>query len=388
MLITYRFSVENKILKKSDYHTADSSVKEEITRLENDFIQAKTDYYRFVIRSEDRAMFSRLIKIPDSWENYEARSGVHLTEKMKARLSDIKKRMSWELKLQSLYCIYITTIENTVISVLQQRSIDKGELTETVNSLNSIIIELEGELLNIKHLLFTLAKRSISDFYYLVSAYCKFFYKKNFVYETDIKIMLIEFTKIINDQVYFSKNIDVLISLEKEIEALFQKSSNELGWRLDEFAAKDFFERENQSVKIVEFSRILNELFEYKNKIKNYYNFLKYYYNDGDGKLFRLNFIHETLKQKYNEAILEKDTLESFENIRNSFIRYKTTFEAVGIGGFGDDRMPYLDIIHMIYKLCKIMEFYFLRNMKYEKLQSLRNNYLFYIEKEIFALIS
>src|SRR5512145_3257885 len=98
MLITYRFIVESSILKKNDYSSIDPSVREEIIKLENRFIQAKTDYYRYVIRSEDRTMFSKLVKIPDSWENYEVRSGVHLTDNMKTRLSDMKRKMSWELK--------------------------------------------------------------------------------------------------------------------------------------------------------------------------------------------------------------------------------------------------------------------------------------------------
>lgn len=375
-------------MKKNGSSGFDSSVREEIIKLENKFIQAKTDYYRYVIRSEDKTMFSKLIKIPDSWDNYEARAGVHLTDNMKIRLSDIKRRMSWELKLQSLYCIYITSIENTVISVMQQRADDKNDLAETINSINSMIIELESELLNIKHLLLTLAKRSISDFYYLISAYCKFFYKKNFQYETDIKIVLLEFVKIISNQISFSGSIETFKSYERDISGLFQNSSNELGWRLNEFAVKDFLEKENQAARIVEFSRILKELYEYKNSIRNNYNFLKYYYNENDGKLFRLNFIHDSLKQKYNEKVLGKETLMAFEEIRSSFIKYKSTLEIVGIEGFGDERMPYIEVIHLIYKLCKVMEFYYLRNMKYEMLQSLRNDYLFYIEKEIFSIIT
>lgn len=366
--------------------TSGSSARKEIISLENKYIKAKTDYYRFVIRAEDKTMFSKIIKIPDSWENYKTGEGVYLTESMKSRLSDIKRKMSWELKLQSLYCIYVTSIENCMISVLQQRTMDKNDLGETVDSINSMIVELESELMNIKHLLLTLAKRSISDFYYLLSAYCKFFYKKNFHYETDMKIMMIEVVKLLNQQIVLIKNIKNFKKLNDEISPLFNSSTNELGWRMDEIAVKNFFEKDNQAAKMFEFNRLLKDLFEYKNTVKNYYNFLKYYYNENDGRLFRLNFVYESLKQKHEEEKMGRDTLKAFEEIRSCFIQYKSSFDAVGIAGFGDESITYLEVVHLIYKLCKIMEFYYLRNMKYDLLQNLRNDYLFYVEKEIFSL--
>lgn len=373
-------------MKKREITYGNSSVRTEIVRLEENYMKAKTNYYRFVIRSEDKTMFLKLIKIPDSWENYNGTNGVNLTDKVKSRLSDLKRKMSWELKLQSLYCIYISSIENNIISVLQQRTSDKEELKETVDSINNIIVELESDMLNIKHLLLTLAKRSISDFFYLISSYTKFFYKRNFHYETDIKIILPEFIKIINDQISFTDNLEALKKVEAEIAPLFQSSTNILGWRIDEFALKDFIEKENQTSRIYEFSRLLKALYEYKNRLRHYFNFLKYYYNENDGKLFRLNFVHESLKQKLDEQKINADTFDAFEDIKNSFIEYKQCFEVAGIPGFGDVETPYIDVVHIIYKLCKILEFYYLRNMKYEMLQNLRNDYLLYTEKEIYSM--
>ncbi|NLV66874.1 MAG: hypothetical protein GXY14_04270, partial [Spirochaetes bacterium] len=218
-------------MKKNYASAANSGVISEIIRLESGYISARTDYYRYVIRSEDKDMLSKMIKIPDNWENYTPDSGVKLTESMKKRLSDIKRKMSWELKLQSLYIIYITSIENVFLSVLQQRHCNGHELEDVKDSLNNLNMELDGELMNIKHLLLTLAKRSISDFYYLVSAYCKFFYKKNFVYESDISNVLNEFIKIISQQDNFCISLESFIRYQSEISQFFQESSNELGWR-------------------------------------------------------------------------------------------------------------------------------------------------------------
>lgn len=373
-------------MKRSDASATSSAAIDEIERLESKYKSAKTDYYRYVIRSEDKDMLSKMIKIPDDWDNYKTRDGVRLTDSIKQRLSDIKRKMSWELKLQSLYIIYITGIENVILSLFQQREIEKQELKDAIDSINNISIELDDELLNIKHLLLTLAKRSISDFYYLVSAYCKFFYKKNFHYESDIRIVLNEFIRIINQQVQFSNSIRQFKKYELEISHFFQSSSNELGWRLNEFTVKEYFEKENKAMKIMEFNRLLKELFEYKNMLRNYFNFLKYYYNETDGKMFRMNFIFDSLKQKLEDKKISNDTFKTYENIRTSFIHYRTAFDIAGIRVFGNREMLYIDIVHLVYKLCKIMEFYYLRNMKYDNLQNLRNEYLVYIEKEIAAL--
>ncbi|HPS56489.1 MAG TPA: hypothetical protein PK514_00140 [Spirochaetota bacterium] len=373
-------------MKRSDTSAVSSAAIDEIIRLESRYTSAKTSHYRYVIRSEDKEMLSKMIKIPDNWDNYQPREGVRLTESIKQRLSDIKRKMSWELKLQSLYFIYITSIENVILSVLQQRDIEKQELNDATDSINNISIELDDELLNIKHLLLTLAKRSISDFYYLVSAYCKFFYKKNFHYESDIRIVLNEFVKIVDQQVQSRKRIEEFKKYELEISSLFQTSSNELGWRLNEFIVKEYFEKENKVVKIMEFNRLLKDLCEYKNNLRNYFNFLKYYYNETDGKMFRMNFIYDSLRQKLEDNKISNDTFKTYENIRISFINYRNAFEAAGITVFGNHSMPYIDIVHLIYKICKIMEFYYLRNMKYDNLQNLRNEYLLHIEKEISAL--
>jgi hypothetical protein len=332
-------------LKRSSTSSVNSAVIEEIMSLEAKYRSAKTDYYRYVIRSEDKDMLSKMIKIPDDWEDYKPREGVRLTESMKKRLSDIKRKMSWELKLQSLYFIYITNIEYVILSVLQQRDIEKHELDDAADSINNISIELEDELLNIKHLLLTLAKRSISDFYYLVSAYCKFFYKKNFHYESDIRIVLNEFIKMIQQQVQSRKSIESFKKYEAEISQFFQASSNELGWRLNDFFAKEYFEKENKTMKIMEYNRLLKDLFDYKNSLRNYFNFLKYYYNETDGKMFRKNFIYESLKQKLDDKKISNDTFKTYENIRKSFIRYRTAFEDSGIRVFGNQFILYTSCV-------------------------------------------
>lgn len=353
---------------------------------EKKFLEARMNYYRFVIRNEDKSVISRLIKIPDNWQNYKHDNNVQLTENVKARLSDVKKKMTWELKLQSLYFYSIVNIENIIISSMQQNPVDEIELQDAVDSINSIMLELESELFNIKHLLLTLAKRSISDFYYLVSSYCKYFLKRSFNFERDIRPLLSEFITIINQQYSVNKNVDMFIKLNSRISFLFEESSNALGWRMNEFAVKDYLEKDNPFVMITEMSNIAKEAFNYKNSLKNYYYFLKYYYNESDGKLFRLNFISESLKNKLNENRISEDVFNSFEDIRLSFISYKSLFDKTGLGGFGHEKMSYFELLNFIFKLCKIIEFYYLRNMKYNALQEFRNDIYYYVENEILSL--
>lgn len=346
------------------------------------------NYYRYVIRNEDKSVINKLVKIPDNWQNYQIGNGIVLTESMMARLSDVKKRMTWELKLQSLYFFYVVNIENTFISTIQQNQVDDSLLHEAADSLNSIMLELDDELLNIKHLMLTLAKRSISDFYYLVSTYWKFFMKKNFLYENDIKAVLNEFIRIINQQHVVNNNVDMFIKYNSRISSLFQDSSNAVGWRMNESSVKEYLEKDNPFVLVTELTAIAREAFAYKNNLKNYYLFLKYYYNESDGKLFRLNFVSESLKTKLNEGKIKEEVYTSFEEIRQSFTNYRNLFEETGISGFGHDKMSYYELLNFIYKLCKIIEFYYLRNMKYTALQDLRSEIFYYVENEILSIRS
>ncbi len=361
---------------------------EDLLKLREIYNQSRIDYYRFVIRTEDRMIFSRLGKIPDNWDNYTNKEGIQLTNSVKSRLSDIKKKKSWELKLQSLYVFFVTDIENMFLSVLQQIDVEENELNDSIDSISNLILELNDEFLNFKYLLLTLAKRSISDMYYILSAYSKFFMKKNFNYEDDIKSLLSEINIIFRKYIITNHGLEYFININNEIKPLFIKSTNEIGWRMNEFAVKDYFERTNHVVKISELNKIVRSAYEYKKNLLNYYLFLKFYYNENDGKLFRLNFVYDSLKVKLDENKINKDVFESYQIIRESFINYKNLFEKVGLNGFGSEKMSYYELIDFIYKLCKIIEFYYLRNMKYETLQLFRNDILFYVEKEILTINS
>lgn len=362
------------------------NLKSELIRLEKKYLQSKTDYYRFVIRNEDKTVLSRLGKIPDNWDNYIQPEGTQLSEFVKARLTDVKKKKSWELKLQSLYIFFITDVENKLLTVFQDGNIDEEELDDTIDSVSNLILEIDDELLNIKYLLLTLAKRSISDLYYMVSAYCKFFLKRNFVYEKDIKFLLDEIIKIFKIYKNTNRYIENLLLINEEISGLFTKSTNEVGWRINESSVKIYFEKSNHASKIIELNKIVKSAYEYKKTLLNYYLFLKFYYNENDGKLFRLNFIYESLKAKYDEKKISEDVFESFRQIREAFIRYKIQFEDIGIVGFGSEKITYFELLHLIYKLGKLIEFYYLRNMKYDALQRFRSDILYYTEKEILSL--
>jgi len=357
-----------------------------IRKLEEDFFRIKMNYYRFVIRNEDRNILSKFSKIPESWDNYTPAEGTRLNEEIKSRLSDMKKKKSWELKLESLYLFYITDLENKLLSVMQQAEISEHEIDEAIDSVNNLIIEFDDELINFKYLMLTLAKRSVSDLYYILSAYNRFFFKKNFVFETDVKSIMTDFISILNRYKNRKKIFSRFIRCNEEIEPLFPKSSNQLGWRMNEFAVKEYLDKSNQIVKIAELNWTVKEGFEYKKILMNYYSFLKYYYNDNDGKMFRLNFISDSLKTKLDEGKISSEVYNSYEEIKKAFREYKLHFEGAGLIEFGPDEMSYMELLDLIYRVSKIIEFYYLRNMKHEQLQNFRNQYFYYIEKEIFSI--
>ena len=364
------------------------SEKQHIRELEENYFRLKMNYYRFVIRNEDKNILSKFSKIPESWENYVPADGIRLSEEIKSRLSDIKKKKSWELKLESLYLFYVTDVENKILSILQQRSITDDEIDETIDSLNSLILEFDDELINFKNLMLTLAKRSVSDLYYILSAYSRFILKKNFVFENDAKKVMNDFIEILTRQKKREKLLTRFMQCNDEISSMFPRSSNQQGWRMNEFAVKEYLDKSNQLIKIAELTLTVREGFEYKKTLMNYYSFLRYYYNENDGKMFRLNFISESLKTKLDEGRIPQDVYNSYEEIRESFRIYKLQFENSGLTGFGPDCMSYIELLDFIYRVSKIIEFYYLRNMKYEQLQTFRNEILFYVEKEIFAIRS
>ena len=102
--------------------------------------------------------------------------------------------------------------------------------------------------------------------------------------------------------------------------------------------------------------------------------------------MFRLNFISESLKTKLDDGKITREIYESYEEIRETFREYKLHFEGAGLLEFGPDEMSYVELLDLIYRVSKIIEFYYLRNMKHELLQAFRNQYFYYIEKEIFTI--
>lgn len=357
-----------------------------LKELEEKFLKLRMNYYRFVIRSEDKNILGKFSKIPESWDNYTPADGTRLSDDVKSRLSDIRNKKSWELKLESLYLFYITDAENKILSVLQQRAVSDFEVDEAIDSLNNLILEFDDEFINFKFLMLALAKRSVSDFYYILNGYSRFFLKKNFVFETDSKTIMNDFIEVLNRHKKCGKFLARYTQCNSEISSLFPKSSNQLGWRMNEFAVKEYLDKSNQLVKIAELNLTVKEGFEYKKMLTNYFSFLRYYYNENDGKMFRLNFISETLKAKLDEGKISEDIYESYEEIRETFKVYKALFENSGILTFGPDGMSYMELLDFIYRASKIIEFYYLRNMKYEQLQTFRNDILFYVEKEIFSV--
>jgi hypothetical protein len=119
-----------------------------------------------------------------------------------------------------------------------------------------------------------------------------------------------------------------------------------------------------------------------KNSFKQNYNFLSYYYNDSDGKLFRYNFITHTLSEKLDNKIISPDMYKLFLDIRNNFNEIRECLLSNGLAGFGPSDFNYRMLLEFLFKVCKIIEFYYLRSSKYDNLKEFRTDYAHDIEKE------
>ncbi|MBP8081929.1 MAG: hypothetical protein KAZ87_01875 [Spirochaetes bacterium] len=340
----------------------------------------KNEYYSSLFREQDKLLLSQISKIPDSWDNS---SNNEINEESKRRLSDIKRYKSWELRLEIFYMYYLVDIEDSFLKIINCRNIDAEAIDETIDSLNSIMTELESNLIDFRYLLLSIAKRSISDLYYLAAAYIKFFTGREFDFESDFPV----FMKDILSQFSRYKNITATVPLfsliSSKIDIFFTRTSNYTGLRLDENYIK-----KNESM-LNEYGGLIPDLvkmipiaFSLKTKMKRNYDFLKFYYNKDSGRLYRYNYISENMKAKAESGQTKKEIFEKFSNMRAAFCDIKYTYDMNGFEYFGFNGMQYGKLVDFIYKGAKILEYYYLRNSKYEVLQDLRNNILVYIENE------
>lgn len=361
----------------------------ELSKIQESYYNSYVEYYRYVIRTEDIGVLRKISKIPDNWTGYVSSVDTVLTDSVKKRLSDIKEKKSWEVKIQSLYLASVITIEKSFLAYLKYEEMDENDIEDANNSISNILLEIDDkhEYENIKFLILSLAKRSISDSYYLMRAYIKYTCKKSGIDSGDVKSFLTNLYEYFKSYPLSLKKIREFLDYELTISHLFDKSSNRLGWRLDEVQAKSFFDKNNSSIIVTKLSKIVKEAYKFKNELKERYLFLKYYYSDTEGKEFRLNFIKESLQNKVVENKISESVLIKFNNIYDEFKRYKAQFNTLGLYGFGPEEFMYIDVLQFVYKSCKVIEFYYLRSMQYENLKSFRNEIQLYVENEIFSLL-
>ncbi len=369
----------------------------QLEQAEKNYRESRIAYYRTILRQSDREMMRRVGKIPDEWDNAEAIYAT-LTEDEKKRLSDIKKQRSWELMFESLHLVFITTIEDRFLDILMHRPLEEEEIEEGIDAINHIMLELGASLTNLKEMLLSLSKRQVSDLYYLITAYLKFNhhspgnFEKDFMDFSEGALMLFKKEKEIRG--WISRILDFSTYLkqfytkstgasswklnEKELKALIARETNE-----DEFLSESKKSEKEKSVyDLQEINRILSLAFLLKKRLKQDYLFIRYYFNEKDGKLFRLNFVTEALYQKLENGRIDEQVYTSMNEIRENFVLFKNSFEFLGMEGFGFHTLPFIDIMEILYKGCKLVEQFYVRTARYDELENLRNEMLYYVEQE------
>lgn len=340
----------------------------------------KNEYYSSLFRDQDKLLLSQISKIPDSWDNS---ANQEITEESKRRLSDIKRYKAWELRLEIFYMYYLVDIEDSFLKTINCRNIDSESIEETIDSLNSILTELESNLIDFRYLLLSIAKRSISDLYYLAAAYTKFYSGREFDFESDFPLFMKEILSQFSRYKNITTTVSIFSSISSKIDVFFTKTSNYTGLRLDENYIKKNENTLNETNGIIsDLAKMLPIAFSIKTKIKRNYDFLKFYYNKDSGRLFRYNYILENMKSKVESGRTKSEVFENFSNMRTAFCDIKYTYDMNGFEYFGFNGMQYGKLVDFIYKGSKILEYFYLRNSKYEALQDLRNSILVYIENE------
>lgn len=373
---------------ENDLPSAESTPEE---MLDIEFTELKAHYYRFILRKIDEEVFRKIQKIPEDWAAYAAKTSGSIsiiTEDQKKRLSDIKRYKSWELRFESLYISHLITIEEVLIACLNHRSVSKDRLDEALESANCVLTEIGGSLMNFKHLLLSLAKRAVSDLYYFIIAFHRFHAKTHFDFDTRFHDFCTIAISALKEYRLFHGHLPLLNEYRSATLNLFPASSNAIGWKMDEFAVKKFLEEHDSREFIVELKKVVTVAYLMKKKLKTDHDFLVYYYNDTDGKMWRYNYIAETLHTRMAEGKITREVFDGYAAICEKFLEIKKMFESRGLTEFGPACFTYSEILEFTYKMSKLLEFYYLRAMRYDELQNLRNEILYYVENEFMHLKS
>ncbi|MCP4130507.1 MAG: hypothetical protein GY754_05950 [bacterium] len=362
----------------------------EFEELSREYIKAKADYYRHVLRDEDKKSLDRIMRIPDDWDSFdkEPPGGIEISDSQRRRLSDIKSVKSWELKFESLNIYYITTLEKVLMSCFTHSHVPADELEEANDSIRNLFKEIELNEDGYKHLFLSLAKRAASDFYYLIHDLYKFYRKKDFSFGWDLDYIRGICVNMIDIYGKFHENLPGFREERVVLDRFFKKSPTASGWKMNEFALKKYFEEiEDLDVAYIErLTDYVKKAFLFKKKLKIDFDFLRYYFNGKDGKLFRYSFIFETFAQKMEEGRITEEVFQRFKDIRDTFTLMKDYLEGMGLKRFGPRGFTYRDTIEFVFKGGKVVEYYLLRIGDYEQLKNLRSDIFDNIEVEMVKL--
>lgn len=370
--------------------------------------EARMKYYRQILRKQDQEVLKRLQKIPDDWASVDPELPIaSISDDQKLRLTDLKRLKSWELKFESLYFHYLITAEEAVISLMQQHELSEAEIGEAIESIEALSLEIGNTITDFRHLMMSLAKRQVSDFYYFMISYFKFNKLPSEGFDRDfmrLRDMLLSYIK--NHRV-IPAIISDIVYLKSEINKFYEKSSSTTGWKMKENAIRELLESEAPKSKkgpaakktdqssdaenpdiltLTKLIRLVSQSFSYTKRLKKDFLFLVYYYNENDGKLFRINYVIDSFRQKLTEGVIAKPVFDSFLEIKETFNKVKNNLEWKGLRFFGVKDLGYGEIIEIIYRSAKIIEQCYLRSASYDELRNFREDLLYKLENEYFYI--
>ncbi len=359
-----------------------------IRSLENNYKQSIIDYYRGPLRKQDDAMIKTILKIPDSWDEFEKKMSISLSDEKKKQLSYKKKSYAWKIQFEIEFISHFVNIENTLISCLTYRELEDDQIEEAKESISSILNNTDRNNINFKDLLLYFAKRAISDLYYLMTAYYKYYNKKDFNFDTDFKKFFNDLVRFFNEYKFIKKELDNFETISKEIEHYFTFNKRSVGYKIIDNKINELYSKDDiYKIRYIHnLKKLITTAFLFKKKLKSDYEFINFYYNELDGKLFRYNYILKSLSKKRAEKNTSRDIVDGFNEILKNFTRVKKTYEMNGLEDFGPDELPYSELITFLYKGSRVIESYHLRSSQYEELDNFRSTILHYVEKEYYHL--
>ncbi|MCP4130514.1 MAG: hypothetical protein GY754_05985 [bacterium] len=333
----------------------DSPAQTNMLKLKLKLEDAQKQYYRLIVRAEDRIMLKKI---------YED----------KKELSPVEDEIFNALNFENQKLFHIRVVEENLVSCLEYKRLTKEDHISVLDSCKDILSDFDSNSERYEKLLLNLASRGVSSSYHLFQGLSLNYNKKKFTFNMgsllklgQVIIMKFRNNSRLKEQVrdynYCKTNLQDYLKASQDgrLSSINIKAIKELitrtGTQLDDF--------------IKALRECFDNLLALRNEIESNYEFLCYYY---ELKTHWYQSCMKRLQQMNHASEANKEMLKLFNEIQKSFIDYKTAFMNQGIDSFGPADCSFYDLNEVIYTTGKFLSSVYFCSYNVTKVREIANS--------------